>query len=155
MQDKLCQWVLDIGDKVQCVVWFYCNILYVLVEIVGVVGLNLFSDFLFYYFMFCYNDGMFQDGNEVYFYMFEGFLFFDQFFEELDVWCRCWKCVNVEIFVLMEIFSGWFNQCCWVGCVYVQICCVICISVVVLCMIGLVLVFLWISVMKFCCICGV
>ncbi|MTH64544.1 FMN-binding glutamate synthase family protein [Paracoccus shanxieyensis] len=108
-QDKLRQRALDTGDKAQRVARFHRNTLHALAEIAGAAGLNSPSDFLPYHFMFRHNDGTFQDGNEAYPYMPEGFLFSDQPSEELDVWRRRWKRANAETFAPTEIPSGRFN----------------------------------------------
>lgn len=108
-QDKLRQRALDTGDKAQRVARFHRNTLHALGEIAGAAGLMHPIDFLPYHFMFRHNDGTFQDGNEAFPYMPEGFLFSDQVSEELDVWRRRWNRAMAETFAPKEIPSGRFS----------------------------------------------
>ncbi|SMO58671.1 FMN-binding glutamate synthase family protein [Paracoccus laeviglucosivorans] len=107
-QDKLRQRALDVGDKAERVARFHRNTLHALAEIAGAAGLNSPAEFLPYHFMFRHNDGTFQDGNEAYPYMPEGFLFSDQPSEELDVWRRRWGRAMADTFSPKEIPSGRF-----------------------------------------------
>ena len=105
-QDKSRQRALDPGDKGTRVARFHRNTLKALGEIAGAAGLDQPGDFLPYHFMFRPKDGMFQDGNEMYSYVPEGFLLADVENPELTEWHQRWGRASADSFAPKMIPHG-------------------------------------------------
>ena len=107
-QDKRRQAALDVGTKALRVARFHHNTLHALAEIAGAAGLSSPSEFLPYHFMFRQTDGTFEDGNEAFPYLPEGFLVSDEEIPELRSWQRRWARASAETFAPSVIPQGRF-----------------------------------------------
>ncbi|MDF3604904.1 FMN-binding glutamate synthase family protein [Paracoccus sp. DMF-8] len=108
-QDKLRQRALDVGDKAQRVARFHRNTLHALAEIAGAAGLTAPRDFLPYHFMFRQADGAFEDGNEIFPYLPEGFLVSGEDVPELKSWHKRWGRASEHTFAPEIIPQGRFG----------------------------------------------
>ena len=108
-QDKTRQRALDPGDKGTRVARFHRNTLKALGEIAGAAGLDHPGDFLPYHFMFRPKDGMFQDGNEIYAYMPDGFLLEAEEIPELAEWHQRWARASAHSFAPKVIPHGRYS----------------------------------------------
>lgn len=107
-QDKLRQRALDVSDKAQRVARFHRNTLHALAEIAGAAGLQTPANFLPYHFMFRHANGTFEDGNECFPYLPEGFLLASEAPAELESWRKRWNRAQAETFAPSEIPQGRF-----------------------------------------------
>ena len=98
-QDPRRMRALDVPDKSARVARFHKNTLHALGELVGAAGLAHPSEFLPYHFMFRARDNAFQDGNEVFEDLPEGFLLTGSDHPELQVWLDRWSRASAETFV--------------------------------------------------------
>ncbi|MFD2740034.1 FMN-binding glutamate synthase family protein [Sulfitobacter aestuarii] len=89
-QDSLRQRALDPQSKSKRVARFHRNTLRALGEIAGAAGLSDPRDFLPYHMMFRTKDNDFQDGNEAFAYLPEGFLLAGSEYPELAAWHQRW-----------------------------------------------------------------
>ncbi|PYF08753.1 glutamate synthase domain-containing protein 2 [Rhodobacter viridis] len=102
-QDPRRMQALDVGDKTQRVARFHKNTLHALGELVGAAGLSHPSEFLPYHFMFREKDNAFQDGNEVFEDLPEGFLINGSNHPDLQVWLDRWNRASAETFVPLRM----------------------------------------------------
>ena len=107
-QDPLRQRALDVEDKTERAARFHRNTMLALAEIAGAAGLSDPNDFRPYHFMFRQADSSFQDGNEAYPYLPEGFLLLDKEIPELAEWYDRWERASAETFAPPEIPPGPF-----------------------------------------------
>ncbi|KQB14279.1 FMN-binding glutamate synthase family protein [Rhodobacter capsulatus] len=97
-QDPRRMKALDVTDKTQRVARFHRNTLKALGELVGAAGLSHPSEFLPYHFMFREKDNAFQDGNEVFEDLPEGFLLTGSTHPDLQAWLDRWNRASAETF---------------------------------------------------------
>lgn len=109
-QDPLRQKAIDVGDKSDRVARFHRNTMHALAEIAGAAGLQHPKDFMPYHFMFRMNGAEFQDGNEAFPYMPEGFLLEPELYPELEVWHSRWERASADTFEPPEIPFGPFAR---------------------------------------------
>jgi glutamate synthase domain-containing protein 2 len=107
-QDKKIQKALNPDEKSHRVARFHRNTLEALGGIAGAAGLSDPSDFLPYHFMFRQKDSEFQDGNQVYPYLPEGFLLSDQSDPGLREWHDRWTRATANSFDPPTIPHGYF-----------------------------------------------
>ncbi|MFC0279895.1 FMN-binding glutamate synthase family protein [Falsigemmobacter intermedius] len=108
-QDRLRMRALDVDDKYQRVARFHRNTLKSLAEITGAAGLSDPSDFMPYHFMFRLNDSGFDDGNQAFPYLPEGFLLTPGDEPELKEWRSRWNRASATTFQPKEIPLGPFR----------------------------------------------
>ncbi len=109
-QDRLRQRALDVPDKSERIARFHANTLKALGEIAGAAGLENPSNFLPYHFMFRQRDGAFDDGNEAFPYLPEGFLISGEYPEELGEWHQRWARASADSFAPPMIYEGPFRR---------------------------------------------
>lgn len=109
-QDPQRQKAIDIGDKSDRVARFHRNTLHALAELAGAAGLQHPGDFMPYHFMFRQKDNEFNDGNEVYPYLPEGFLVDGIEIPELEDWQSRWDRATADTFLPSEIPFGPFRN---------------------------------------------
>lgn len=105
-QDPRRQKAIDVGDKSDRVARFHRNTMHALGEIAGAAGLSHPGDFMPYHFMFRQKDNEFNDGNEVYAYVPDGFLLAEEEIPELADWHSRWGRATAETFKPAEIPFG-------------------------------------------------
>ena len=109
-QDKLRQRALVVPEKSERIARFHANTLKALAEIAGAAGLSDPSDFLPYHFMFRSRPGTFEDGNEVYPYLPEGFLLTGKDPEGLATWHDRWSRASAASFTPTMVYEGPYRQ---------------------------------------------
>ena len=108
-QDPLRQRALDVEDKSERVARFHRNTMHALGEIAGAAGLSDPRDFMPYHFMFRQKDSEFQDGNEAFPYLPDGFLVSGPEIPELSDWYDRWDRASAQSFDPPEIPYGPFS----------------------------------------------
>lgn len=108
-QDKGRQRALVVPDKAERIARFHKNTLKSLGDIAGAAGLSDPQDFKPYHFMFRLTDSEFQDGNQAFPYLPDGFLLIDGDEEELREWRSRWRRASAETFQPPEIPLGRFR----------------------------------------------
>ena len=81
-----------------------------LAEIAGAAGLSDPSDFLPYHFMFRSRPGAFEDGNEAYPYLPEGFLITGEDREGLASWHDRWSRASAASFTPPVVYTGPYRK---------------------------------------------
>ena len=109
-QDPRRMAALDVGDKSQRVARFHKNTLHALGELVGAAGLSHPSEFLPYHFMFRGKDNEFQDGNDAFEDLPEGFLLTGSDHPDLQVWLDRWSRASAETFLAVRMPKSRFAQ---------------------------------------------
>ncbi|MBC9245792.1 FMN-binding glutamate synthase family protein [Paracoccus sp. 11-3] len=109
-QDRKRQKAIDVGDKSDRVARFHHNTMHALGELAGAAGLTHPGDFMPYHFMFRQKDNEFNDGNEVYAYLPNGFLVASEEIPELGEWHDRWDRASAETFAPSEIPFGPFRK---------------------------------------------
>lgn len=108
-QDKSRQKAIDVPDKAERIARFHKNTLKSLGDITGAAGLTDPQNFKPYHFMFRLRDSEFQDGNQAFPYMPEGFLLVEGEEEDLYEWRSRWRRASAETFKPSEIPLGRFR----------------------------------------------
>ena len=109
-QDKLRQRALEPEGKALRVLRFHRNTLHALAEIAGAAGLSSPGEFLPYHFMFRQGDGTFEDGNEAFPYLPDGFLVAPSRDAEFESWHRRWDRASAQSFAPEMIPQGRFPR---------------------------------------------
>lgn len=109
-QDARRQKAIDVGDKSDRVARFHHNTMHALGEIAGAAGLSHPGDFMPYHFMFRQKDNEFNDGNEVYAYLPDGFLLAEEEIPELADWHSRWGRATADTFKPAEIPFGPYRK---------------------------------------------
>jgi glutamate synthase domain-containing protein 2 len=108
-QDPRRMAALDVSDKSARVARFHKNTLHALGELVGAAGLSHPSEFLPYHFMFRGKDNEFQDGNEAFQDLPEGFLIAGADHPELQIWLDRWSRASAETFLPVRMPKSRFE----------------------------------------------
>jgi len=98
-QDPRRMSAIDVGDKSDRVARFHRNTLHALGELAGAAGLSHPSGFLPYHFMIRAKDNEFQDGNEVFPDLPDGFLIEGSSHPELQSWLERWGRASAKTFL--------------------------------------------------------